>query len=144
MSGCIPTHELAETQAARARPYVLCGTSSAVKSDEANTERLRKLRPLRAGPMVRIRFPPAESQVRTCLSREFAFLRREAAVFRGCAGRGKRRGRERRAGHGNIGPTSGNISESAVGTDRRCRRSVRRSAVESRPAVLSLGQVFSG
>ena len=29
--------------------------------------------------------PPAESQVRTCLSREFAFLRREAAVFRGCA-----------------------------------------------------------
>ena len=36
-----------------------------------------------AGPMVRIHFPPAESQVRTCLSREFAFLRREAAVFRG-------------------------------------------------------------
>src|ERR1700731_3861041 len=29
-----------------------------------------------AGPMVRIRFPPAESHVRTSLSREFAFLRR--------------------------------------------------------------------
>jgi signal transduction histidine kinase len=35
-----------------------------------------------AGPMVRIRLPPAESQVRTCLSRELAFLGREAAVFR--------------------------------------------------------------
>jgi hypothetical protein len=34
MSGCIATHELAETQAARARPYVLCGTSSAAKSDD--------------------------------------------------------------------------------------------------------------
>ena len=34
---------------------------------------------------VRIQLPPAESQVRTCLSREFAFLRREAAVSRGCA-----------------------------------------------------------
>jgi hypothetical protein len=60
--------------------------------------------------MVRIRLPPAESQVRTSLSREFAFLRREAAVFRGCAGRGERRGRQRRAGRGKIGPTSGNIS----------------------------------
>jgi hypothetical protein len=30
--------------------------------------------------------------------------------FRGCAGRGERRGRQRRAGHGNIGPTGGNIS----------------------------------
>ena|SRR6516162_10287651 len=39
----------------------------------------------REGPPVRILFPPAASQVRTCLSREFAFLRREAAVFRGCA-----------------------------------------------------------
>ena len=37
----------------------------------------------REGPTVRIRFPPAESQVRTCLSREFAFLRREAAVSAG-------------------------------------------------------------
>jgi hypothetical protein len=43
------------------------------------------------GPRVRIPFAPAASQVRTCLSREFAFLRREAAVFRGCAGRGERR-----------------------------------------------------
>jgi hypothetical protein len=62
------------------------------------------------GPRVRIPFAPAASQVRTCLSREFAFLRREAAVFRGCAGRGERRGRQRRAGRGNIGPTGGNIS----------------------------------
>src|SRR6266403_2035695 len=62
------------------------------------------------GPRVRIRLPPAESHVRTCLSREFVFLRREAAVFRGCAGRGERRGRQRRAGRGNIGPTGGNIS----------------------------------
>ena len=30
--------------------------------------------------------------MRTCLSREFAFLGREAGVFRGCAGRGERRG----------------------------------------------------
>jgi len=35
------------------------------------------------GPRVRIRLPPAVSQVRTCLSREFAFLGREATVFRG-------------------------------------------------------------
>jgi len=48
--------------------------------------------------------------VRTCLSREFAIPGREAAVFRGCAGRGERRGRQRRAGRGNIGPTGGNIS----------------------------------
>jgi len=72
---------------------------------------VEKTLPLAAvGPAVRIRLPPAESQVRTCLSREFAFLRREAAVFRGCAGRSERRGRQRRAGHGNIGPTGGNIS----------------------------------
>src|SRR5215831_2298746 len=63
-----------------------------------------------AEPTVRIRLPPAVSQVRTCLSREFPFLRREAAVFRGCAGRGERCGRQRRAGRGNIGPTGGNIS----------------------------------
>ena len=36
---------------------------------------------------VRIHLPPAESQVRTCLSREFAFPGRETAVFRGCPGR---------------------------------------------------------
>jgi hypothetical protein len=61
--------------------------------------------------------------VRTCLSREFAFLRREAAVFRGCASRGERRGRQRRAGRGNIGPTGGKISvgpysSTTVGDDR--------------------------
>jgi hypothetical protein len=33
---------------------------------------------------------------------------------------------------------------SAIGTDRRCRPSVSRSAVEGRPAVLPLWQVFSG
>jgi hypothetical protein len=59
------------------------------------------------GPMVRIRFPPVRSQVQTCLSREFAFIRREAAVFGGCAGRGERRSRQRRAGDGDIGPTGG-------------------------------------
>src|SRR5215468_126975 len=53
---------------------------------------------------VRIHSAPAESQVRTCLSREFAFLRREAAVFRGCAPLGWRRGRRRRAGWSNIAP----------------------------------------
>ena len=63
-----------------------------------------------AGLRVRIRLPPAASQVRTCLSREFAFLGREAAVFRGCPGRDERRGRQRHAGRGNIGPTGGNIS----------------------------------
>jgi hypothetical protein len=62
------------------------------------------------GIRVRVPFPPAASPVRTCLSREFAFLRREAGVFRGCAGWGERRGRQRRAGCGNIGPTGGNIS----------------------------------
>src|SRR5215471_19222476 len=41
---------------------------------------------------------------------EFAFLRREVAIFRGCGSRGKRRGRQRRAGRGNIGLTGGNIS----------------------------------
>ena len=46
----------------------------------------------------------------TCLSREFALLRREAAVFCGCGDLGERRGRQRRAGRGNIGPTGGNIS----------------------------------
>src|SRR5262245_27179897 len=60
--------------------------------------------------MVRIHLPPAESHVRTCLSREFVSPGQEAAVFGGCAGRGERRGRQRRAGGGNIRPTGGNIS----------------------------------
>src|SRR5215469_13370068 len=34
----------------------------------------RRRRAPSAGPMVRILFPPAESQVRTCLSREFGLL----------------------------------------------------------------------
>jgi hypothetical protein len=53
---------------------------------------------------VRIRFPPAESQVQTCLSREFAFLGREAAVFRGCPGRDERPGSAETRGRGNIWP----------------------------------------
>ena len=36
-----------------------------------------------AGPMVRTRLPPAVSQVRTCLSREFAFLRRSETMVPG-------------------------------------------------------------
>src|ERR1700730_8458853 len=43
----------------------------------------RRVGRIPAGPMVRIHLSPAVSQVRTCLSREFAFLRREATVFRG-------------------------------------------------------------
>jgi hypothetical protein len=38
---------------------------------------------------VRIQSAPAESQVQTYLSREFAFPGREAAVFRGCPGPGR-------------------------------------------------------
>ena len=44
---------------------------------------LEKRCPSDGGPRVRIHLPPAVSQVRTCLSREFAFLGREATVFRG-------------------------------------------------------------
>src|SRR5215472_1280928 len=64
----------------------------------------------RAVPRVRIHFPPAESQVRTCLTREFAFLRLEAAVSRGCAGWGERRGRQRRTRSSNIALMSGSVS----------------------------------
>src|SRR6516162_4904715 len=57
------------------------------------------------------RFDSAFLQRRVSLSPvsrgNFAFLGREAGVFRGCAGRGERRGRQRRAGRGNIGPTGG-------------------------------------
>jgi hypothetical protein len=38
--------------------------------------------PTQAGPMVRIRFAPAVSQVRTCLAGEFAFRGREATIPR--------------------------------------------------------------
>ena len=57
--------------------------------------------------MVRIRLPPAESQVRTCLSREFAFLRREAAVSAGV-----------RAG------ASGAVGRDARGAATSCLRAV--------------------
>ena len=48
--------------------------------------------------------------MRTCLSREFAFLRLEAAVSRGCAGWGERRGRQRRTRSSNIAQRSGSVS----------------------------------
>lgn len=60
--------------------------------------------------MVRIHFPPAVSQVRTCLSREFAFLGREAAVFPGCPGLDEQPGRQRHAGRENTWPKGGDIS----------------------------------
>ena len=60
-----------------------------------------------AEPMVRIHLPPAESQVRTCLSREFAFLRREAAVSAGV-----------RAG------ASGAVGRDARGAATSCLRAV--------------------
>src|SRR5262249_6026609 len=59
---------------------------------------------------VRIHSPPAESQVRTCLSREFAVLGREAAVFRGCPDRDERPGLAETRGRGNIWPKGGDIS----------------------------------
>src|SRR5215813_12397009 len=64
----------------------------------------------RVGPAFRIPSPPAESQVRTCLSREFAFLGREAAVFRGCPGRDERPGSAETRRRGNIWPKGGDIS----------------------------------
>jgi hypothetical protein len=67
----------------------------------------RRVGRIPAGPMVRIRLPPAESQVRTCLSREFAFLRREAAVSAGV-----------RAG------ASGAVGRDARGAATSCLRAV--------------------
>jgi hypothetical protein len=54
-------------------------------TEQGRSNAPKRLLTAKKGPGVRISFPPAESQVRTCLSREFALLRREAAVFRGCA-----------------------------------------------------------
>jgi hypothetical protein len=88
---------------------------------------------LKAGPRVRIRLPPAASQERTCLSREFAFLCREAAVFRGCWGRGERRGRQRRAGRGNIGPTGGQRRGCAERSDQSCAGTSDRPAQRALP-----------
>ena len=48
--------------------------------------------------------------MRTCLSREFAFLGREAAVFRGCPGRDEQHGSAETRGRGNIWPKGGDIS----------------------------------
>src|SRR5262249_56943497 len=83
----------------------------------------------REEPEVRIRFPPAESQVRTCLWREFAFLGREAAVFRGCPGRDERPGLAETRGRGNIWPKGGDIS---VGPYSSTALPVMRSATMSR------------
>ena len=81
---------------------------------------------------VRIHFPPAESQVRTCLSREFAFLGREAAVFRGCPGRYERPGSAETRGRRNIWPKGGDIS---VGPYSSTAPPVMRSA--TLPRILS-------
>ena len=48
--------------------------------------------------------------MQTCLSREFAFLGREAAVFRGCPGRDERPGSAETGERGNIWPKGGDIS----------------------------------
>jgi hypothetical protein len=71
-------------------PCVPSHTSIVRRSGSMKGSPCSTRRSLPPEPMVRIRLPPAASQVRTCLSREFAFLCREAAVFRGCAGRGER------------------------------------------------------
>src|SRR5215469_4804829 len=81
---------------------------------------------------VRIHLPPAESQVRTCLSREFAFLGRGSAVFRGCPGRDERPGSAETRGRGNIWPKAGDIS---VGPYSSTARPVMRSA--TMPRILS-------
>ena len=47
--------------------------------------------------------PPAKNQVRTSLVREFAFLGREVAVFRGCPGRDDRTGSAETRRRGNTG-----------------------------------------
>ena len=60
--------------------------------------------------MVRIHLPPAESQVRTCLSRDSPSYVEKPRFFAGVRAGAERRGRQRRAGCGNIGPTGGNIS----------------------------------
>src|SRR5215468_8961199 len=86
----------------------------------------------RAEPEVRIHSAPAESQVRTCLSREFAFLRLEAAVFRGCPGRDERPGSAETRGRGNIWSKGGDIS---VGPYSSTAPSVMRSA--TMPRILS-------
>src|SRR5215469_15692756 len=81
--------------------------------------------------MVRIHFPPAESLLQTCLSREFAFLGREAAVFRGFLRRDERPGSAETRGRGNIWPKGSDISVGPysstapsmmrVGDDATCR-----------------------
>src|SRR5262249_56605109 len=75
---------------------------------------------------------PAESQVRTCLSREFAFLGREAPVFRGCPGRDERPGSAETRRRGNIRPKGGDIS---VGPYSSTAPPVMRSA--TMPRILS-------
>jgi hypothetical protein len=49
MSGCIATYELADTGAARARPYVRYGTSSAAKCDETQHGAASKAPPVEGG-----------------------------------------------------------------------------------------------
>jgi hypothetical protein len=70
--------------------------------------------------------------VQTCLSREFAFLGREAAVFRGCPGRDERPGSAETRGCGNMWPKGGDIS---VGPYSSTAPPVMRSA--TMPRILS-------
>ena len=56
---------------------------------------------------------PSPSSGESCANLSLAGIRlptSRSRGFRGCAGRGERRGRQRRAGRGNIVPMGGNIS----------------------------------
>ena len=67
-----------------------------------NSERLFT----RAGPMVRIRFPPADSPSRA----GFLLSVSKSRQLPQCVAPARRHGRQRRAGHVNITPAAGNIS----------------------------------
>src|SRR5215472_15351696 len=95
-------------RASREPPYQLTLAGARAARDDRDASEIRGF--LAAVLQVRIHLPPAESQVQTCLSREFAFLGREAAVFRGCPGRDERPGSAETRGRGNIWPKGGDIS----------------------------------
>ena len=79
--------------------------------------------------------------MQTCLSREFAFLGREAAVFRGCPGRDERPGLAETRGGGNIWSKGGDISFRALFQYRIAGDEVGDGSVdliaEARPATMS-------
>jgi hypothetical protein len=93
--GAVPTEMGHELDGLGAGPYPIGNPSAHLRRD-VRGRRGEKGGPetsfILGGPRVRIPFPPAESQVRTCLSREFAFLGRESAVFCGCPGPDERPG----------------------------------------------------